>query len=245
VDGNFPNHHPDPSKPEDLVALRTALLQGHYDLGIAFDGDGDRCFAIDDRGQFVSGDFFTAIMARYLLKRSPGAKIVYDVRASWAVPQLVAAAGGTPLEERVGHAFIKRRMADEDVLFGGEVTGHYYFKDFFFADSGLLPSLLTVEMLARERTTLSALLAPIESKYFISGEINSRVADSAAVLAALRSRYHDATIETRDGLSVIYADWHFNVRTSNTEPLIRLNLEAMDGATMAARRDEVLAIIRG
>lgn len=244
-DGSLPNHGLDPLQPENRAELEQRVISEKALAGFAFDGDGDRFFAIDDQGRFVAGDFFTAILARYLLKRSPGAKIVYDVRASWAVPQLVSAAGGVPLEERVGHAFIKRRMADEDVLFGGEVTGHYYFKDFFFADSGLLPSLLTVEMLAREQTTLSALLAPIEAKYFISGEINSRVADSAAVLAALRARYHDATIETRDGLSVIYGDWHFNVRTSNTEPLIRLNLEAMDATTMAARRDEVLAIIRG
>ncbi len=244
-DGNLPNHGLDPLQPENRAELEKRVVSEKAMAGFAFDGDGDRFFAVDDRGQFVSGDFFTALMAQYLLKRSPGANIVYDVRASWAVPQMVAAAGGTALEERVGHAFIKRRMADDDVLFGGEVTGHYYFKDFFFADSGLLPSLLTVEMLARERTTLSALLKPIEAKYFISGEINSKVADSAAVLAALRARYSDAKIETRDGLSIIYRDWHFNVRTSNTEPLIRLNLEAMDKATMEARRDEVIAIIRG
>ncbi|MFN5060037.1 MAG: phosphomannomutase/phosphoglucomutase [Chloroflexota bacterium] len=244
-DGSLPNHGLDPLQPENRAELEQRVVSEKAAAGFAFDGDGDRFFAIDDKGRFVAGDFFTAIMARYLLKRTPNAKIVYDVRASWAVPQLVAAAGGTALEERVGHAFIKRRMADEGALFGGEVTGHYYFKDFFFADSGLLPSLLTVEMLAREQTTLSALLAPIEAKYFISGEINSRVADSAKVLDALKARFGDAKIETRDGLSVIYNDWHFNVRTSNTEPLIRLNLEAMDAATMAARRDEVLAIIRG
>ena len=244
-DGSLPNHGLDPLQPENRAELERRVISEKAAAGFAFDGDGDRFFAIDDRGQFVAGDYFTAIMARYLLKRSPGAKIVYDVRASWAVPQLVAAAGGTALEERVGHAFIKRRMADEGALFGGEVTGHYYFKEFFFADSGLLPSLLTVEMLAREGTTLSQLLKPIESKYFISGEINSKVTDSAAVIAALKARFADAKIESRDGLSIIYPDWHFNVRTSNTEPLVRLNLEAMDVAVMAQRRDEVLAVIRG
>ena len=244
-DGTLPNHGLDPLQPENRAELERRVISEKAAAGFAFDGDGDRFFAVDDRGQFVPGDYFTAIMARYLLKRSPAAKIVYDVRASWAVPQMVAAAGGTALEERVGHAFIKRRMADEGALFGGEVTGHYYFKEFFFADSGLLPSLLTIEMLAREGTTLSQLLKPIESKYFISGEINSKVADSAAVIAALKARFADAIIETRDGLSIIYPDWHFNVRTSNTEPLVRLNLEAMDVAVMARRRDEVLAVIRG
>ena len=212
-------------------------------VGFAFDGDGDRFFSIDNKGRFVSGDFLTALLGRYLLTRKPGSKIVYDVRASWAVRDLISKAGGIPLMERVGHAFIKRRMADEQVLFGGEVTGHYYFQDFNYADSGLIPSLLIMEMLARSGKSLSELLQPLEEKYFISGEINSKVADPKARMQALAERYADGKIEHMDGLSVTYPTWHFNVRSSNTEPLMRLNLESMDYEEMQQRRDEVLAII--
>ena len=245
-DGNLPNHGLDPLQPENRAELQARVVAEGFDIGFLFDGDGDRFFAVDDRGTFISGDFLTAIMGRYMLERYPGAKILYDVRASWAVPDLIRAHGGTPLMERVGHAFIKRRMAAEDAVFAGEVTGHYYFKDFYYADSGILPSLLLMELLARRGVKLSDLLKELEATYFISGEINSKVADVKGRLAALAERYADGTIERMDGVSVSYDSWHFNVRGSNTEPLIRLNLESIASPEeMAAKRDEVLAIIRG
>lgn len=243
-DGNLPNHGLDPLQPENRRELQERVLQERADLGFAFDGDGDRFFTIDDRGEFVPGDFLTAIMGSYLLEKSPGSKIIYDVRASRAVPEMIQAAGGTPLMERVGHAFIKRRMAEEGALYAGEVTGHYYFRDFFSADSGIIPSLVVMELLSRRKTSLSALLRPLEEKYFISGEINSTVADPAERMQTLVEAYPDADQYSLDGISIIYPSWHFNVRTSNTEPLLRLNLEAKSKAEMESRRDEVLAIIR-
>jgi phosphomannomutase len=244
-DGNLPNHGLDPLQPENRAELEQRVIAEHADVGFAFDGDGDRFFTIDDRGEFVAGDYLTALLGRYLLQKKPGSKIVYDVRASWAVPDLIHAAGGTPLIERVGHAFIKRRMADEHALFGGEVTGHYYFQSFNYADSGIIPSLLILEMISTGGQSLESLLATLEAKYFISGEINSTVADPKAKMQALAERFHDGKIEWLDGISVTYPDWHFNVRASNTEPLLRLNLEAMTRAEMEQRRDEILALIRG
>jgi phosphomannomutase len=245
-DGNLPNHGLDPLQPENRAELQRRVVEEGAAAGFAFDGDGDRFFVIDDRGEFVAGDYMTALLGRYLLGKKPGSKIVYDVRASWAVPELIGEAGGTPLMERVGHAFIKRRMAAEGALFGGEVTGHYYFQDFNYADSGVIPSLLILEMLAAGGQKMSDLLAPLEAKYFISGEINSTVADAQAKMRALEERYKDATIERMDGISVSYPTWHFNVRGSNTEPLLRLNLESVASREeMEQKRDEVLAIIRG
>jgi phosphomannomutase len=245
-DGTLPNHGLDPLQPENRAELQQRVKDDAADIGIAFDGDGDRFFAIDDRGEFISGDFLTAILAEYLLEKHPGSKIIYDVRASWAVADRVRAVGGIPLMERVGHAFIKRRMADEDAIFAGEVTGHYYFKDFTYADSGLIPSLLLLEMLSKRDVKMSQLLEELEAKYYISGEINSKVQDASATLAALKERYSDGEIETLDGVSVSYDTWHFNVRASNTEPLVRLNLESIASPEeMAEKRDEVLAIIRG
>ena len=226
-DGNLPNHGLDPLQPENRAELQARVPVEGFDIGFLFDGDGDRFFAIDDRGEFISGDFLTAILGQYLLEKRPGAKILYDVRASWAVADLITAKGGTPLMERVGHAFIKRRMANEDALFAGEVTGHYYFKDFFYADSGIVPSLLLMELLATRGVKMSDLLAELEAKYFISGEINSKVGDVPGRLAALADRYADGKLEHMDGVSVSYDSWHFNVRGSNTEPLIRLNLESV------------------
>ena len=244
-DGNLPNHGLDPLMPENRAELERRVVEEGADAGFAFDGDGDRFFVIDNRGRFIAGDFLTALLGRYLLQRAPGSKIVYDVRASWAVRDLISAAGGVPLIERVGHAFIKRRMANENALFGGEVSGHYYFRDFNFADSGIIPSLLVMEMLAGSDQSLSAMLAPLEEKYFISGEINSTVASPKERLEALADAYADGVIEWIDGISVTYPTWHMNVRASNTEPLIRLNLEATTREEMERRRDEVLAIIRG
>ncbi|MGB9738954.1 phosphomannomutase/phosphoglucomutase [Chloroflexus sp.] len=244
-DGTLPNHGLDPLMPENRAELQRRVKEEGADIGFAFDGDGDRFFAIDDRGEFISGDFLTAILGRYLLEKEPGAKILYDVRASWAVPDEVRAAGGIPLVERVGHAFIKRRMANEDAIFAGEVSGHYYFKAFAFADSGIIPSLYLLEMLSKRGVKMSELLSRLESRYFISGEINSRVSDVRAKLEEIAERYRDGKIERIDGVSVSYDTWHFNVRGSNTEPLIRLNLESIASrAEMEAKRDEVLAVIR-
>jgi phosphomannomutase len=245
-DGSLPNHGLDPLQPENRAELERRVRDERADVGFAFDGDGDRFFVIDDRGEFVAGDYMTALLGRYLLQRQPGSKIVYDVRASWAVPELIGAAGGVPLMERVGHAFIKRRMATDSVLFGGEVTGHYYFQDFNYADSGIVPSLLILEMLSRGGQKMSDLLRPLEEKYFISGEINSTVDDGKAKIEQLAQRYSDGKIERMDGVSVSYPTWHFNVRGSNTEPLLRLNLESVASrAEMEQKRDEVLAIIQG
>src|SRR5262245_3436742 len=244
-DGSLPNHGLDPLQPENRAELERRVVDEGAAVGVAFDGDGDRFFVIDDRGEFIAGDYLTALLGRYLLSKRPGSKIVYDVRASWAVPELIREAGGIPLMERVGHAFIKRRMAEEGALFGGEVTGHYYFQDFNYADSGIIPSLLIMEMLVTSGQKMSDLLAPLEAKYFISGEINSTVADAPAKMRELAERYSDGTIEHLDGISVTYPTWHFNVRASNTEPLLRLNLEATSREEMERRRDELLSIIRG
>lgn len=243
-DGTLPNHGLDPLQPENRAELEQRVVSDGADVGFAFDGDGDRFFVIDDRGEFVAGDYMTALMGRYLLEKKPGSKIVYDVRASWAVPELISEAGGIPLMERVGHAFIKTRMAAESALFAGEVTGHYYFQDFNYADSGVIPSLIILEMLSKKGIKMSDLLKPLEAKYFISGEINSRVADAPAKMKELETRFSDGKVEHMDGVSVTYPTWHFNVRASNTEPLVRLNLEALTRREMEQRRDEVLHIIR-
>ncbi len=243
-DGRVPNHGLDPLQPQNRLELQQRVKAKGADAGFAFDGDGDRFFVIDDRGEFIPGDFLTALLGCYLLEKHPGAKIIYDVRASWAVADLIVRAGGEALMERVGHAFMKSRMVKEKAAFGGEVTGHYYFRAFFNADSGLVPSLLLLELLSRQGLKLSELLAPLESRYFISGEINSTVEDPQAKIIALASLYRDGCIEWLDGVSVTYDDWHFNVRPSNTEPLLRLNLEARNKELMEEKREEVLGFIR-
>ncbi len=245
-DGSLPNHGLDPLQPENRAELQQRVVAEGADVGFAFDGDGDRFFAIDDRGAFVSGDFITALMGQYLLDKSPGCKILYDVRSSWAVPDLITAAGGTPVMERVGHAFMKNRMAKENAVFGGEVTGHYYFRDFFCADSGILPSLVVLEMLSKKGTKLSKLIKPLESTYFISGEINSRISSDAKekLKEIVRVFGKGGKVEWLDGVSITFDDWHCNVRPSNTEPLLRLNLEAKSTTLMEQKRDDVLAIIR-
>jgi phosphomannomutase len=245
LDGTFPNHPPDPLEEENRRDLVEALRREGAQLGIAWDGDADRCFFVDDSGEFVPGDFVTALLGESFCRREPGARIVYDVRASRAVPDRIIAAGGVPLINRVGHAFIKKRMRDENAAFGGEVSGHYYFRENWFADNGMIPALLLLELLGRSGQSLSELLAPLRQRYHISGEVNSEVEDVAAALERLERRYADATITRLDGLSVDYADWHFNVRPSNTEPLLRLNLEAPSREEMETRRDQVLALIRG
>jgi phosphomannomutase len=247
IDGTFPTHEANPLLEENRRDIVERVVAERADIGIAWDGDADRCFFIDGEGEFIAGDFVTALLAEAALRMAPGQTIIYDVRASYAVKDTVAALGGRAVMNRVGHAFIKRRMREEDAVFGGEVTGHYYFRDFSYADNGFIPALLILELMSRKQQTLSQLLAPLRRKYFISGEINTRVADMAAVegrLAALSRRYGDAHTYTLDGFSAEYPDWHFNVRPSNTEPLLRLNLEAATPSMMAEKRDEVLAVIR-
>ncbi len=246
-DGEFPGHEPNPLLPENRELIISRVLAEDADLGIAWDGDADRCFFIDDTGAFVDGDFLTALLAESLLEKSPGATILYDVRASRAVADTVERMGGSALPNRVGHAFFKTRMRDEDAIFGGEVSGHYYFRDFYCADSGTIPALLILELLSTRGASLSELLEPYRAKYFISGEINSQVDDAAARMSAIEEHYaaQGARIGYLDGVSVDFDDWHFNVRPSNTEPLLRLCLESLvSESDMERRRDEVLALIR-
>jgi phosphomannomutase len=245
-DGHFPDHEPNPLLEENRRFIVDKVRETGADLGIAWDGDADRCFFIDDTGRFVDGDFLTAILAEHLLAKGPDdAAILYDVRASRAVADVVARAGGVAHANRVGHAFFKTRMRDEGAIFGGEVSGHYYFHDFYNADSGTIPALLVLDKLSVEGKRLSELLEPYRSAYFISGEINSEVADGAGRMAALEEHYADARISHLDGVSIDYDDWHFNVRPSNTEPLLRLCLESLvSREDMERRRDEVLGIIR-
>lgn len=247
VDGTFPNHEANPLIEENRRDIVERVVADKADIGIAWDGDADRCFFIDGTGEFIAGDFITALLAEAFLLKHPGAKIVYDVRASYAVKDMVAKYNGTALMNRVGHAFFKRRMREEEAIFGGEVTGHYYFRDYYYADNGFIPALLILELMSRKGQTLNELLAPLREKYFISGEINTKVSDMHTVqlkLDGLAARYTDGKTYTMDGVSVEYPDWHFNVRPSNTEPLLRLNLEATTPELMAQKRDEVLAFIR-
>jgi phosphomannomutase len=244
LDGTFPNHPPDPLEEANRREIMERVASEKAQLGMAWDGDADRCFFIDDTGQFVPGDFVTALLGESFVRKFPGARIVYDVRASRAVRDRVREAGGVPLMNRVGHAFIKNRMREENAVFGGEVSGHFYFRDNWYADNGMIPALLVLEMLGREGRTMSELLAPLRSKYFITGEINSKVADVGSALRRIEDRHPGAEITKMDGISVDYPDWHFNVRPSNTEPLLRLNLEAFTQHDMERRRDEVLALIR-
>ena len=244
-DGNFPDHEPNPLLPENRTFIIEKLRETGADLGIAWDGDADRCFFIDDTGEFVDGDFLTALLAESLLAKRPGSAILYDVRASWAVPDTVKRAGGTPYINRVGHAFFKTRMREEGSLFGGEVSGHYYFRDFYCADSGTIPALLILEQLSLQGKRLSDLLKPYRERYFISGEINTEVSDQEAKMKEISERYSDAKQNWLDGVSVDYEDWHFNVRPSNTEPLLRLCLESLRSREhMESTRDEVLELIR-
>jgi phosphomannomutase len=244
-DGEFPGHEPNPLLEENRQFIVDKVLESEAELGIAWDGDADRCFFIDDSGRFVDGDFLCALLAEQVLAREPGAAILYDVRASRAVADRVEAAGGTAHVNRVGHAFFKTRMRDEGAAFGGEVSGHYYFRDFYNADSGTLPALLILELLSQSGKSMSELLEPLRSNYFLSGEINSEVTDQEAKMKDLAERHSDAEVSWLDGVSVDYDDWHFNVRPSNTEPLLRLNLESLRSQEhMEEKRDEVLALIR-
>ena len=243
-DGTFPNHEPNPLLPENREFIVRKTLEEGADLGVAFDGDADRCFFVDDAGEFVPGDFATALLAEAVLAKEPGAKVIYDVRASWAVPETIERCGGEPLVNRVGHAFIKQRMRKEGAAFGGEVSGHYYFRDFSQADSGVIPFLLMLEIVSRKGLKLSEILRSFRERYFITGELNMPVADVPLKVQELKERFgQEGRVSHLDGISVEADDWHFNVRPSNTEPLLRLNLEARSRELMERKRDEVLAVI--
>jgi phosphomannomutase len=247
MDGRFPNHEANPLIEENRRDIVDRVRAEKADIGIAWDGDADRCFFIDGTGEFISGDFITALLAEAFLLKVPGATVIYDLRASHAVRDIVAAHGGTSLMNRVGHAFFKRRMRETNGIFGGEVTGHYYFRDNFYADNGFIPALLILELMSKKGLSLHQLLEPLRRKYFISGEINTKLASMDLVparLSEIAAKYADGRQYDLDGLSVEYPEWHFNVRPSNTEPLLRLNLEATTPALMEQKRDEVLALIR-
>ena len=245
-DGSFPNHEPNPLLPENREFIVAKVVEEGADLGVAYDGDADRCFFVDDTGEFVPGDFATALLAEAVLAKTPGEKVIYDVRASWAVAETIERAGGTPLVNRVGHAFIKQRMRADDAVFAGEVSAHYYFRDFSQADTGVVPFLVMLELVSQSGTKLSQLLRPYRERFFLTGEINTPVADVPLKLQQLKERYaaEGGRVSHLDGISIDFDDWHFNVRPSNTEPLLRLNLEALSEALMTEKRDEVLGVIR-
>jgi phosphomannomutase len=244
-DGSFPNHEPNPLLPENRAFIVEQTTRETADFGVAFDGDADRCFFVDDAGEFVPGDFVTALLAEAILGKNPGGKVIYDLRASWAVPETIERAGGIPLINRVGHAYIKHRMREEDALFGGEVSGHYYFRDFYQADSGVIPFLMMLELVSRKGQKLSEILQPFRERYFITGELNTPVSDVDVKLRELEEQFASSgEVSHLDGISVDAEDWHFNVRPSNTEPLLRLNLEARSRKLMEEKRDEVLGVIR-
>jgi phosphomannomutase len=245
-DGSFPNHAPNPLLEENREFIVAKVREEGANLGIAFDGDADRCFFVDDTGEFVPGDFVTALLAESMLEKEPGGTIIYDVRASWAVRDVVERAGGVALPNRVGHAFIKHRMREVNAAFAGEVSGHYYFRAFYQADSGVVPALLMLELISKKGEALSEILRPFRERYFLTGEINSRVDDVALKLQELKEHFAaQGEISHLDGISVTAEDWHLNVRPSNTEPLVRLNLEALDRGLMERKRDEALAVING
>ena len=247
VDGTFPNHEANPLIEENRQDITAEVIKQKADIGIAWDGDAYRCFFIDGTGEFIAGDFITALLAEAFLIKSPGQTVIYDVRASYAVKDIVAKYQGKALMNRVGHAFIKRRMREENAVFGGEVTGHYYFRDNFYADNGFIPALMILDLMSKKSMSLHDLLKPLREKYFISGEINTKVKNmdiAAKKIGELKKRYADGNPYDLDGVSAEYPDWHFNVRQSNTEPLLRLNLEGLTPEVMEKRRDEVLGIIR-
>ncbi len=243
--GEFPDREPNPLLEENRRFIVDQVKKTGVDLAIAWDGDADRCFFIDGNGDFCDGDFVCALLARAALAKEAGATILYDPRSSRAVPDTVAAEGGSSDLSRVGHAFFKLRMRETGAVFGGEVSGHYYFRDFYCADSGTIPALLMLELISRQGKSLAELISEFRSRYFISGEINTEVADQEAKMEELAARYEDAEVTRLDGVSIDYPDWHFNVRPSNTEPLLRLNLESLvSREDMERKRDEVLAVIR-
>jgi phosphomannomutase len=243
LDGTFPNHEANPIEPENIRDLQAAVLTQNADLGVAFDGDADRMFLVDERGQFVGGDMVTAMVSQVLLRKHRGAAVVYNLICSRTVPEVIRAEGGTPIRSRVGHSFIKKLMRDHDAIFGGEHSGHFYFRDNWYADSGLIALLTVLELLSRADTTISKYLQPIDTRYR-SGEINTEVADIDATMERVRQHFSDGSIDTLDGLTVEYPTWWFNLRPSNTQPLLRLNVEADGPEELRQRVDEIVSILR-
>lgn len=244
LDGTFPNHPASPIEPENMVSVQAAVRENKADLGAAFDGDADRVFITDEHGTLVGGDMVTALVSKMLLRSHPGATILYNLICSRSVPEVIRAAGGQPVRTQVGHSIIKRIMRERNAVFGGEHSGHFYFRDHYYADSGLIALLLVLALISSEGKPLSELLRPIDTR-FRSGEINSEVRDIPGKLAEIERRYAGAKdIDHLDGVTVQYDDFWFNVRPSNTEPLLRLNVEADTPALLASKRDEVLALIR-
>ena len=247
IDGTYPTHEANPLIEENRLDIVARVIATRAEIGIAWDGDADRCFFIDEDGEFIPGDFVTALLAEAFLLKDPGATIVYDLRASYAVKDVAARYGGTAVMNRVGHAFFKGRMRELNAVFGGEVTGHYYFRDNFYCDNGFIPALLILELMSKKQKSLKQLLEPLRAKYFISGEINTKMPSMEAMsarIAAIEAQYPDAKLSKLDGISIEYPEWHFNVRASNTEPLLRLNLEGTTSDLMERKRDEVLSMIR-
>ena len=243
LDGRFPNHEANPLDLHTLKDLQAKVREGGYDFGVAFDGDADRAGFVDERGEVIPMDMITGLIAQSILKQQPGAAIYYDLRSSWAVKEVILENGGRPLMSRVGHAFIKQQMREADAVFAGELSGHYYFKENFYTESSALAVLMVANLVSRATVPLSGLIKPMQ-RYFASGEINSRVADAAAARARLEEKFPGGDTSHLDGLTIEFPDWWFNVRASNTEPLVRLNLEAKTRALMEKHRDEVLAVIR-
>jgi phosphomannomutase len=244
LDGTFPNHPADPLQPENQRDLRRVVLERHADLGLAFDGDADRVFLVDEGARGVSGSLVTALVAKGMLQRYPGSKVVYNLICSWTVPEVIRENGGEPVRTRVGHSFIKQVMAETGAVFGGEHSGHYYFRDHYRADSGLVASMVVMDQLSKAGVPLSELLAPFD-RYRSSGEINSEVADQTGKIEEIAAAFRNGREDRLDGLTVEFDDWWFNVRASNTEPLLRLNVEARTSELLETKTAEVLSIIRG
>jgi phosphomannomutase len=245
-DGTFPNHPANPIEPENIAELRRAVVENGYDLGAAFDGDADRVFLVDEKGEAVGGDILTSMVASRMLERNPGAAIVYNLISSRGVPETIAAKGGRPIRSRVGHSYIKSTMREEDAVFGGEHSGHFYFRDNWYADSGMAALLFALEMVSEAGKPISEVTAPLDHR-FRSGEINSEVEDATAVMRSIEEHFRaeGAEIDHLDGVTVNFPRWWFNVRASNTQPLLRLNVEADDRNTLEVKTAQVLAMIRG
>src|SRR5918998_1464638 len=247
LDGSFPNHPPNPIEPENVEELQRRVVSENADFGVAFDGDADRCFIVNEKGETIAGDVLAALIAKNVLEKEPGATIIYSAVCSKAFPELVRREGGKPVRTKAGHSIIKPQMRERDAAFGGEHSAHFYFRDNFFADSGIIAMLTVAELVGRQEGPISDLILPIDP-YFRSGEINSEVEDQEAVLQIIEDRFserEDVKIDHLDGLTVDLGDWWFNLRPSNTEPLLRLNVEANDRKTMEMERDRLLELIRG
>ncbi|MEK7598344.1 MAG: phosphomannomutase/phosphoglucomutase [Patescibacteria group bacterium] len=245
-DGNFPKGRPDPLIPENREEISKLVVENGADFGVAWDADADRCFFFTEKGEFIEGYFITALLAKIFLERFPGSAILHDPRLTWAVEDIVKENGGTTIVNKAGHAFIKERMRGEDTVFGGEMSGHYYFRDYFYCDNGMIPLALMLEFLSTQNRTLSEIMNEMFwQKYFVSGEINNEVTDVQAVLAKAKEKYDDGVLNEIDGVSIDYPAWRFNLRGSNTEPVIRLNVEAKTKKLMEEKRDELLILVRG